>query len=48
MDHSDTLFATFDTIKQVKDRAGYWLQFFATLSICILLALAVPFVLGGG
>ena len=46
MDHSDTLFATLDTIKQVKDRAGYWLQLATLASIITLLVLAVPYVVG--
>lgn len=44
MDDSDTLFATLDTIKQVKDR--FWLGFTVTLLLAIDLALLVPYVVG--
>ena len=52
MDDSDTLFATLDTIKQV--RAGYWRGFLTALAIAVILAwslpdlvaLAVPYVVG--
>lgn len=47
MDHSDTLFATLDTIKQVKDRFDrFWLGFIITLLLAIDLALLVPYVVG--